>query len=618
MRFTFLTFLLAIGIFSFAQSPCGTILPTEYDEYLRTKDRSYLFEKGTDATVLYIPIQYHIVGNDSGQYYHALKDVIAVHCALNTNYASANIQFFMANAPSYINSTYYYNDNTTAIGSALKAAYNLPNVCNVYITNSAAGNCGYTIFPGGPGQGIILNKSCDAAGSTTLTHEMGHYLNLPHTFNGWEGRDPATAAATNRDERVDGSNCSRAGDYFCDTHADFQSQRWNCPYTGAKVDFHGDLYNTVLDGGFYMSYSNDACMNKFSPNQKTEMYRCRQATRTDLDAIPLPSFIAPAATSNVYPASGASGIATFSKFRWNKSEGATHYHLLVSTVSSFAFTVVDKLVTDTFFTMSALRSNNTYYWKVMPATLGSLCNPYSTATSFRTTALESTLSVSDVTCAGSNDGSLFVDVSGGTAPYSYTWSSGQHYSPITDLSGGTYSVTVTDLAGRTLTADLVLHEPAPIVVNVHSYGANSLIADVTGGNGSYTYHWSNGASTAIVDIAAGPVSVTVTDQLGCQGNKSIIFNGIVNDQNPLNYITLSPNPVSAGEAVLLKVEVSTAFSANIVVYTIDGKTILQQHADLQKGNNAIPLSIASLASGSYFISLNNDQVRKTIPLFITR
>jgi hypothetical protein len=360
-------------------------------------------------------------------------------------------------------------------------------------------------------------------------------------------------------------------------------------------------------------------MYKFSPNQMTEMYHCRQVTRTDLNAIALPSLIAPAATSTVYPASGATGVATFSTFNWNRSEGATHYHIMASTSPTFAFNVlVDKLVSDTFCAMTGLNANTTYYWKVMPATLGSLCNPYTATASFRTTALTSTLTVSDVTCAGSNDGSLFVDVSGGTPPYSYSWSSGQHYCPITDLSGGSYSVTITDFAGRTLVADLLVHEPAPIAIDIHSYGVNSLIADVTGGNGTYSYHWSNGATTQIVDIAAGPVSVTVTDYLGCGGNKSITYNGIVDDQNPLNYMSIYPNPVSKNLPVELVVEVAAGMAASLDVYAVDGKAVMHQSLVLQKGKNTMSLSSANLSPGAYFISLGADKVRKTIPLVITQ
>ncbi len=140
-------------------------------------------------------------------------------------------------------------------------------------------------------------------------------------------------------------------------------------------------------------------------------------------------------------------------------------------------------------------------------------------------AISTTIVGTNVSCNGANDGEVTVTPTGGDEPYSYNWSpnvgSG---ATITNLSGGTYSVTITDNTGVTATSSVTINEPAPLTVdvtddNVTCNGANDGTATATpgGGNGSYTYEWSPGGGTTqtITDLAAGQYTVTVTDVQGC-------------------------------------------------------------------------------------------------------
>lgn len=132
------------------------------------------------------------------------------------------------------------------------------------------------------------------------------------------------------------------------------------------------------------------------------------------------------------------------------------------------------------------------------------------------------VSGTEPTCPNGSDGSLSLDVQGGTMPYTYQWSNGSQAAGLVNIPAGSYSVTVTDAKGCSLVGPAVL-DPAPMIeatttavnpVCADGTGAIDLIA--TGGTGSLTYLWTNGATTEdINNLTAGGYAVTITDANGC-------------------------------------------------------------------------------------------------------
>ncbi|HTB05807.1 MAG TPA: hypothetical protein VK806_02555, partial [Bacteroidia bacterium] len=125
-------------------------------------------------------------------------------------------------------------------------------------------------------------------------------------------------------------------------------------------------------------------------------------------------------------------------------------------------------------------------------------------------------------------GSVSITVTGGVAPYTYSWSSGQTTSNITGVSAGSYTITVTDNSGcvRTATATVtgITLTVTPTQVNELCNGGNTASASVTatGGTAPYTYAWSNGkTSSNITGLSAGTYNVTVTESGGCTGTSSV-------------------------------------------------------------------------------------------------
>jgi len=147
-------------------------------------------------------------------------------------------------------------------------------------------------------------------------------------------------------------------------------------------------------------------------------------------------------------------------------------------------------------------------------------------------ALSSTISKSNVSCFGGNNGSASVIASGGTLSYTYLWNNGQTGSSITGMVAGNYINTITDAKGCITTASISITQPAMALGstisqnNVSCFGGSNGSASViaTGGTPSYTYLWSNGqTASAAAGLVAGNYSVTVTDSKGCTTTASVFI-----------------------------------------------------------------------------------------------
>lgn len=131
----------------------------------------------------------------------------------------------------------------------------------------------------------------------------------------------------------------------------------------------------------------------------------------------------------------------------------------------------------------------------------------------------------NVSCFGGSDATASSTVTGGIAPYTYSWSPSGGTSPnATGLHVGTYTLTVTDFKGCTKIASVVITQPllpvsaSSTVTNVSCFGGTngSIAITPTGGTSPYTYLWTSGdTSTVLSGQQAGTYTVTVKDIKNC-------------------------------------------------------------------------------------------------------
>ncbi|NOQ74339.1 MAG: HYR domain-containing protein [Crocinitomix sp.] len=135
----------------------------------------------------------------------------------------------------------------------------------------------------------------------------------------------------------------------------------------------------------------------------------------------------------------------------------------------------------------------------------------------------------DVTCNSYADGAIDLTVADGTAPFDFSWSSGEITEDLIDLGPGTYDVTITDDNGCIATASYTIGQPDTISIiethiNVSCYGFDDGLIDIVamGGTTPYSYLWTTGETLPNIDtLIAGTYDLTLTDANDCVYDLSV-------------------------------------------------------------------------------------------------
>ncbi|MEK7415333.1 MAG: hypothetical protein AAB263_18660, partial [Planctomycetota bacterium] len=155
---------------------------------------------------------------------------------------------------------------------------------------------------------------------------------------------------------------------------------------------------------------------------------------------------------------------------------------------------------------------------------------------------------------GFANGLIDLQVSGGVTPYTYSWSNGTTTQDLVNVAGNTYNVTVTGANGCSSTISVTLPD-IPIVFTVSGVEIQNTACSSTNGiidlnvnpssppNGSYTYMWSNGATTQdLTGLNGGTYTVTVSAGGTCTEVASFTISNIPDEPS----VVFSDNPANCG------------------------------------------------------------------------
>jgi hypothetical protein len=140
------------------------------------------------------------------------------------------------------------------------------------------------------------------------------------------------------------------------------------------------------------------------------------------------------------------------------------------------------------------------------------------------------LQITPPLCAGTNTAGIQVQITGGTGAYNYAWDGVAGSASLNNIQPGTYQLRVRDAFACELVEQVVVQDLSPVSIAVVSQSipacatsADGIITvQAQGGNGSFTYSWSNNVSGAQnINIPGGSYQVTATDLKGCSATETI-------------------------------------------------------------------------------------------------
>jgi hypothetical protein len=203
-----------------------------------------------------------------------------------------------------------------------------------------------------------------------------------------------------------------------------------------------------------------------------------------------------------------------------------------------------------------------------------------------------------ITCFGANDGFLFVQAAGGTGSLNYSWSNGSFGQTISNLSAGSYTVSIEDQNQCQITQNFIIEEPEVLTADFSNTtdptcdiaSDGSLTAQASGGTGNYSFLWSNGASSqTISNLEVGHYSVTISDENECTVSISQNLSSV---PVPIISFTSFENPSECGAAdgqILIEHE-----SISPVVFSVDGGLTWQDDFQFLNLNSGAYIAVVSI------------------------
>lgn len=476
------------------------------------------------------------------------------------------------------------------------------NIWTVIFGGSDAGLLGYAQFPGGAANtdGVVVvhtsvgsTSNPNSAGGVygkgrTLTHEVGHWLNLRHIWGD----------ANCGSDLVSDTPTQQTSNYSCPTY----------PHVTCSNGASGDMFMN------YMDYVDDACMYMFTAGQKTRMQalfasggsRVGLATSNGCTAVGGGGGTTTCGT--VSGLSATSITATSATLNWTALSGAASYNVQYKAATATAWT--STTATTNSAAITGLSASTSYSFQVQAVCTGAT-GTYSTAASFTTlaggggtTACTDAYESNNTSSASktiSANGTITANIGSGT---DIDWFKFVTVSPATNIK-----VTLSNLAGD---YDLYLYKND--AATLAAYSENS------GTTNEVAIFNSTAATTRYIKVVGynGAYSTTQCYSLQVQTSSStfkhgsVTADGVVIEAVNAVDLNLFPNPTK--DNVTLQYLSTQKAASNIAIFDLMGRKVYETNNTALEGINELNINTTDFAQGVYMVKLtiNGNQITKRL------
>ncbi|WP_444929956.1 zinc metalloprotease [Microbulbifer sp. SSSA002] len=248
---------------------CGTDHPSIQEAVLKEQHFATLREISSDSSVAHtlrpngsvtVDVYFHVITDTANNGALSNREINAQMAVLNDAYANTPFTFNLVSTSVTANNSWYNVGYNSSAERSMKSSLREGDASdlNIYVAELEGGLLGWATFPSSYSSDplddgvIILTGSVPGGDASpynegdTLTHEVGHWLGLYHTFQG---------------------GCSGQGDYVSDTPAE-RSAAYGCP-VGRDTCTRGRNAAGEDPVTNFMDYTDDSCMYEFTEGQAT-------------------------------------------------------------------------------------------------------------------------------------------------------------------------------------------------------------------------------------------------------------------------------------------------------------------------------------------------------------